>query len=125
MHALASAVTNASECARLYESNVSTKHVTGIVLEVIAGRTATGRACTSLKVKWALTGREKVSIVKIINIKSGIAPSPASTRSNGAGPSSAPVPRNRGTEKSVNSVANGTNSTLRHPIPDATAHDVA
>ncbi len=67
----------------------------------------------------------KVSIVKIIHIKSAIARSSASSRSNGGGPSSAPVPRNRGRENSVNSGANSTNSTLRHPIPDAIAHDVA
>ncbi len=103
VHALATAVTNSSECSRLYGVNSTTKLVNCRVLEVIVGKTATGRSSTSLKVLWKLVeaegGRENTPTIKIGNVKCGRVPSVSSAvniarvqSSSSALPHQGPIP---------------------------------
>ncbi len=103
VHYLARAVTNSRECSRLYGVNSTTKLVNGKVLEVIVGKTATGRSSTSLKVLRNLVeaagGREKIPTLKIGNVKCGRVPSVSSAvnvarvqSSSSALPPQGPIP---------------------------------
>ncbi len=69
VHDLATAVSNSSECSQLYGVHSTTKLVNGTVVEVIVGKTATGRSSTSLKVLWKLWRRKAYPAKNIFDFK--------------------------------------------------------
>lgn len=80
VHTEAINVTNFSECARFLGSLAKTSFVTGTVLEVVKGKTKSGRNKTDLRVKWKWLDREVEKVLGLRSVKIGAAPSPASSQ---------------------------------------------
>lgn len=67
---LASKLTSHPECNRLFGALSKTRRVNGIFLRVALNRPLSGRATTSLGVKWAMSNGSMVKLVRLSLMKS-------------------------------------------------------
>lgn len=108
VHAKTTAVTNPSQCARLYGSLAKEKMANGIVKEVLVDR-PTGHVSTSLRVEWTMSSTPTVTTslktLKINNIKPGPAPVPSSSTPVVVDNHDDTVPRRTNDELTVSSEA--------------------
>ncbi|KAK1860122.1 hypothetical protein I4F81_002711 [Pyropia yezoensis] len=74
VHSDAINLSNFAKCSRFLGAAAKTTMVSGVVIEVVRGKTKAGRGKTDLRVTWQWLGREMDKVLALRSVRAGAPP---------------------------------------------------